>query len=150
MERARTLRWTPVAALLLAACGGPPADPIERLIHDVSEAVEDRDADAVGRRVAEDFRGDGGMSRADALGTVRRYFAAYEKVGVQVFDVQRPDATHLRFRVDFTGKPKDVGGLAGLLPSAAVYEFEVELVGEGDALKVRQASWRQWQPPPSP
>jgi hypothetical protein len=147
MERARTLRWATVAAVLLAACGGPPADPIERLIHDVSEAVEEKDAEAVGKRVAEDFRGVGGMTRTDALATVRRYLLGYESVGVQVFDVQRPDATHLSFRVDFTGKPKDVGGLAGLLPSAAVYEFEVELSGEGDALKVRQASWRPWEPP---
>lgn len=134
-------------ALTLAACGGPPADPVERLIHDVSEAIEDRDAEAVGARVAEDFVGQNGMTRADVIATVRRYLAAYDKVGVQVFEVQRPDDAHLKFRVDFTGKPKDVGGLAGLLPSAAVYEFEVELAGAGDALKVRRGTWREWQPP---
>lgn len=137
-------------ALALSACGGAPRDPVERLIQDVSRAVEDRDADAVGRRVAADFQGQGGMARADAVATVRRYLAGYRSVGVQVFDVQRLDDSHLRFRVDFTGQPKDVGGLAGLLPSSAVYEFEVELAGEGSQLQVRRADWRPWQPPPSP
>jgi hypothetical protein len=137
-------------ALVLAACGGPPADPVERLIHDVSAAVEDRDAKAVGERMAEDFRGPNAMTRADAVATIGSYLAAYQKVGVQVFDVQRPDEAHLRFRVNFTGKAKDVGGLAGLVPSSAVYEFEVELVGAGDALKVRQGSWREWHPAATP
>jgi hypothetical protein len=52
--------------------------------------------------------------------------------------------------VDFTGKPKEIGGLAGLLPSAAVYEFELELAGEGKSLEVVRASWRPWSPPASP
>jgi len=143
-------RAVAVALLLgLVGCGGPPADPVARLIHDVSEAVEDRDAEAVGARLAEDFLGQDGTTRADVIATVRRYLAAYDKVGVQVFAVQRPDDGHLKFRVDFTGKPKDVGGLAGLLPSSAVYEFEVELVGAGEALKVRRGSWREWHPPAS-
>jgi hypothetical protein len=132
------------------ACGGPPADPVDRLIHDVSEAIDDRDAEAVGARVADDFAGQGGMTRADVIATVRRYLALYQDVSVQVFKVERLDDSHLRFRVDFKGKPRDVGGLAGLLPSAVVYEFEVELAGSGDALKVRRGTWREWQPPPSP
>jgi hypothetical protein len=139
-----------LALLLLPACGGAPQDPVDRLIHDVSNAVEDRDAEAVGARVADDFQGQGGTTRADVIATVRRYFAAYEKLGVNVFDVQRVDEKNLKFRVDFTGKPRDVGGLAGLLPSAAVYQFEVELTGSGDALKVRRGTWREWQPAASP
>jgi hypothetical protein len=138
-----------LVVLAVAACGGPPQDPVEGLIRHVSRAVEDRDAAAVGERVTSDFEG-GGMARAEALATVSRYLAGYDSVGVQVFDVQRLDESHLRFRVDFSGKPKDVGGLAGLLPSAAVYQFEVELAGAGNALKIRRASWQPWQPPPSP
>jgi hypothetical protein len=135
-----------MVALAAAACGGPPQDPVDRLIHDVSNAIEDRDADAVGARVADDFEGQGGMTRADVISTVRRYLALYQEVGVQVFAVQRLDETHLKFRVDFTGKPKNVGGLAGLVPSAAVYEFEVELTGEGESLKARRGTWREWRP----
>jgi hypothetical protein len=134
----------------LVACGGPPRDPVERLLHDLSSAVEGRDAAAVGERLAEDFRGEGGMVKAETVTMVRQYLAAYDRVGVQFFDVQRPDPAHVTFRVDFTGKPKEIGGLAGLLPSDAVYEIEMELVGQGDSLKVARAAWRPWSPPASP
>jgi hypothetical protein len=142
-----------VAALMaggLAACGGPPRDPVERLLHDLSSAAEGRDAAAVGERLAEAFRGEGGMTKDEAVATVRKYLAAYDRVGVQIFDVQRPDAARLTFRVDFTGKPKEIGGLAGFLPSAAVYEFDLELAGRGDDLKVAKAAWRPWSPAASP
>lgn len=129
-----------------AACGRAPQEPVEGLIHDVSLAVEARDAAAVGERLAQDFRGEGGMTKSDALGVVRRYFAGYERVDVELYDVQR-EAERLTFRVDFTGKPRDVGGLAGLLPVTAVYEFELELGGEANDLKVQGAAWRPWTPP---
>jgi hypothetical protein len=138
-----------VAAVTLAACG-PSRDPVERLLHGLSSAAEGRDAAAVGERLAEDFRGENGMTKAEAVATVRQYLAGYDHVGVQLFDVQRPGAARVTFRVDFTGKPKEIGGLAGLLPSAAVYEFELELVGEGSDLKVARAAWRPWSPPASP
>ena len=138
------------AGVALAGCGGPPRDPVERLLHDLSSAAEGRDAAAVGKRLAEDFRGEGGTTKAETVAMVRQYLAAYDRVGVQVFDVRRPQNTRVAFRVDFTGKPKEIGGLAGLLPSAAVYEFELELAGEGKSLEVVRASWRPWSPPASP
>jgi hypothetical protein len=155
-----------VALLWLAvcACGRPPRDPVERLIHDVSAAVESGDVAAVGERLEPDFRGEGGMTKADALAAVRRYLAAYERVDVEVYDVswapegedeswapegedERRDEGRLSFRVDFTGKPRDVGGLAGLLPAAALYEFDLELSGRESHLRVRSAEWRPWSPP---
>jgi hypothetical protein len=138
-----------LAALALAACGGPPEDPVERLVHELSSAAQDRDAAAVGEHLAADFRGEGGMGKAEAVATVRRSLAGYDRIGVEVFDLQREEAGRVRFRVDFSGKPKDVGGLAGLLPEAAVYEFELELSGEDSALEVRSAGWRPWTPPAS-
>ena len=142
--------WGAVIAVALASCGGPPRDPVERLLHDLSSAVESRDAAAVGERLAEDFRGEGGMAKAETVAMVRQYLAAYDRVGVQFFDVHRPDATHVTFRVDFTGKPKEIGGLAGLLPSDAVYEIDMELIAEGNSLKVARAAWRPWSPPATP
>ena len=142
-------RLTLLVTIALAACGAPPRDPVERLLHDISEAAEDRDAAAVGERLAEDFRGEGGMRRVEAVATLRRYLAGYDRIGVEVYDLQRAEDGHVTFRADFTGKPKDVGGLAGLLPETAVYEFELELGGEGEELMVQRASWRLWTPPPS-
>jgi hypothetical protein len=137
-------------AVILTACAGAPKDPVARLIQDVSKAVEERDVTAVASRLAEDFQGQAGLGRADTLATVRRFLAGYDSVGVQVFDERRADESHVAFRVNFTGKPKNIGGLAGLLPGSAVYEFELELAGTGADLKVRRASWRPWYPPASP
>lgn len=119
------------------------------MLHDICSAAEDRDAAAVGERLAEDLQGEGGMRKVEAVATVRRYLAGYDRVDVEIYDLQRAEDGRVTFRADFTGKPKDVGGLAGLLPETAVYEFELELAGEGDELKVRRASWRPWTPPPS-
>jgi hypothetical protein len=142
-----------LAALLLLAlvgCSRAPKDPVERLLHDLTRASEERDAPGVGARLDEEFKGDGEMTKADAVAMVRRYFAAYDRVEVAILDVQRTDASRIAFRVDFSGKPKDIGGLAGLLPSAAAYAFELELAGAGNALKVRRAAWRPLAPRSSP
>jgi hypothetical protein len=142
----------------VSACSRPPQDPVERLIHDVSVAVESGDVAAIGARLDPDFRGEGGMTKADALATVRRLLAAYERVDVEVYDVSwTPESEdgprgegHLSFRVDFSGKPKDVGGLAGLLPATAIHEFDVELAGAEPDPTVRRAAWRPWSRPEAP
>lgn len=142
-------RLSLLVTIALAACGAPPRDPVERLLHDISSAAEDRDAAAVGERLAEDFVGEGGVRKVETVAMVRRYVAGYDRIDVEVFDLQQAEGGRVTFRADFTGKPKDVGGLAGLLPGTAVYEFELELAGEGDELKVRHGAWRPWTPPPS-
>lgn len=48
-----------------------------------------------------------------------------------------------RFRASFSGKPKDIQGLAGVLPDAARFRFELTLVDEGGVLKVAKASWQR-------
>ena len=148
---AATVRLVVLGATLLAGCAdAPPQDPVERLLHELTAAAENRDVAAVGEQLGEDFRGEGGLGKADALATFRRYLAGYDSVAVEVYDVQRAEEGYVTFRADFNGKPKDVGGLAGLLPESAIYVFELELDGENGEPKVRRASWRPWTPPPSP
>jgi hypothetical protein len=144
------VRLTLGLALALAACGGPPQDPVERLLHDVESAAENRDAAAVAERLAEDFEGEGRLRKADAVAMLRRYLAGYERVGIEVYELQGQEDGRLTLRADFSGKPRDVGGLAGLLPESVLYEFELELAGQGDELKVRRATWRPWAPQPGP
>ena len=133
-----------VVVFSLVACGGTPRDPVERLIDDISKAAENRDATAVGERLSEDFQGEGGMAKAETIATVRQYLAGYDSVNVDVFDLQRGEAGRVKCRVEFAGKPKEIGGLAALLPATAVYAFELEFASEGKALKIRRASWRPW------
>ncbi|HEY7410839.1 MAG TPA: hypothetical protein VII13_08870 [Vicinamibacteria bacterium] len=134
-------------AAALAGCAKAATDPVEALVHALASAAEDKDADAFALRLAPDFAGDGGMTRAEAQSTLRRYFMAYDSVGITVGELKRPEPTRVAFRVVFNGRPKDVGGLAGLLPGEAVYDFELELAGEGETLTVRRAAWRPWEPP---
>jgi hypothetical protein len=133
-----------VLAFCVAACGGSPRDPVQRLIDDIAKAAESRDAAAVGERLSEDFQGEGGVAKAETIAMARQYLGGYERVTVGVFDLQRGEAGRVKFRVEFAGKPKEVGGLAALLPSTAVYAFELEFAGEGKDLKVRRAAWRPW------
>jgi len=135
-------------ALALIACSRTPADPVRTLVDELAAAAEARDADRFGERLSKDFEG-GGMSRVDSLATLRRYLAAYESVGVEIysFEAERDGGTaRVRCEVDFSGHARKIGGLEGLLPPSAVYRFELEVADEGDAWLVKRARWEQVPP----
>lgn len=146
----RVLRWPApalcaVALATLAACGGPQ-DPIQVLLTDLEKAAERRDADAVVRHLAPDFRASGGLARADVGPLLRRYFAAYEKVNLTVYDIaiERGEGTlRARFRVDFDGRPLQLGGLGGFLPPSAMYRFDLGLRLIEDRWLVADAQWEE-------
>ena len=139
----------PLAAALAAGCGGKK-DPVQALIDDLVDAAEDKSAERIGQRLAEDFRGQNGMGRADAVATVRRYLAGYEKVDLEVYDVsiQRAEgAADVSFRAEFSGRALSIGGLGGLLPPEAMYRFDLHLVEQGGTWKVERAAWEEAAPP---
>jgi hypothetical protein len=107
-------------------------------------AAEDRDAEEVAALLSESFRGKSGLAKADAVATLRRYFAAYETIALTLHEVEvepRPDGATARCLVEFSGGAKQAFGLSGPLPSAAVYRFALELADEGGIWRVRQADW---------
>jgi hypothetical protein len=137
-----------IVALVVAGCGAKK-DPLEVLLADLEEAAEDRDASRIEGRLAEDFSGSGRTTRADVGALLRRYFAAYETVNLEVYDVtiERQEASaRLTFRVDFNGRPLQLGGLAGFLPPAAMYRLDLGLRREGDDWRVASASWEEVVP----
>lgn len=139
-------------ALLAAGCRGE-SDPVQGLLSELQDAAEDRDAERFQKLLSEDFRGAGGVDRAEAAASLRRYFAAYESVGLEVYDVkvdraETSAAVHLR--VDFTGSARRVGGLEGFLPPSASYRFQLALARRGDRWLVTRAEWESALPPPSP
>ena len=131
------------AAMAVTAHCGPPEDPTLALLAALEEAAEDRDADAFGERLSTDFGTQGAMNRAAVLSQLRRYFAAYENVAIEIYDVAlADDATAISFVAEFSGRPRQIGGLSGFLPPGAVYRFELELVEGGPGhLLVRDATW---------
>jgi hypothetical protein len=148
MSLARLGRLGIVASLAagLAACGAPK-DPVQALLDEIVEAAEARDAAAVVAHLAEGFEGKDGMRRGEARATLQRYFAAYRSVDLTLYDLRLEDEQRASFRVDFAGRPRDVGGLAGLLPGSATYSFQLSLLKGPDGLVVEGATWQPWTPP---
>ena len=132
------------AALTAASCSKPSGDPIRALVDEVAAAAEDRDADAVAARLSDAFQGQQALAKADIVAALRRYFAAYESIDLEVFDVLPETAdgvTRVRTRVGFTGTAQKAFGLQGLLPPSAVYTFDFDARDEGGVWRVTRASW---------
>ena len=87
------------------------------------------------------------MGRAEVGGELRRYFSLYKSLEAGLAEVvveRRAGGATVRFRASVAGKPKDIGGLAGLVPDTARYRFELTLVGEGRDLKIAKAAGSPW------
>ncbi len=132
------------AALILAGGCGPARDPVRSALDRMAAAAHARDAADVMANLAADFQAADGSSRADAEELLRRSFAAYESLDVRLEDVriERSEGTaRVRLRVVMTGRPRDVAGLTGLLPSSAKYDFDFRMTRDGKSWKVAWASW---------
>jgi len=148
-----TLRWPALLGLALTAvlgCRGE-SDPVRGLLSELEEAAEDRDSERFQKQLADDFRGAGGIDRAEAAATLRRYFAVYESVSLEVYDVKvdrTETSAEVRLRVDFVGSARRIGGLEGFLPPTASYRFDLTLAPRGDRWVVTRADWPSALPPP--
>ena len=149
MTRVRRLAGAVLAlapALLGAGCGSPK-DPVRATLDAMVRAADARDAGALFERVAPGFSAADGSSRDEARTAVERYFAAYEILDVRIEDVRiergGADAARVRLRARLSGQPRRIGGLEGLVPSSAAYDFDLRLTQEGGAWKV---AWAQWNP----
>jgi hypothetical protein len=132
-----------LSALAAAACSGPPLSPVEQLLADVEAKVEDKDADGLGKLLAPEFTGPGGLKRAGVPAELRRYFFMYDSLDVTFSGplVEGAPPASVKVRVDLSGKPKDVGGLAGLVPDLAAYDLELGLRAEGERLLITRAAY---------
>lgn len=80
--------------------------------------------------------------RADALAQLKRYFAAYESVAIEVYavEVERSgDGARVCCVVEFSGQARKAFGLEGIPPPSAVYRFDLDLADEGGTWRVRGA-----------
>jgi hypothetical protein len=130
-----------VAALL---CCGESGDPVQAALDRMVKAAHNRSAEAFMENLTDDFSGADGMTRAEALSTVRRYFAAYEILDVALSNVtveRAEKAARVRLTADLSGQPQKIGGLEGLVPRSSRYRFELRLVPDGSRFKIAWASW---------
>lgn len=129
----------------LAACRRA-GDPVRAPIEGIAAAAEKRDADAVAAWLSADYRDDYGNGKTEVANEVRRYLFGYDRVGVRLSDVvvePSGDSAIVSFRADLSGTPKQIGGLAGMLPSSGAYRFRVRVVKEGDAWRIAWAAWQE-------
>jgi hypothetical protein len=141
----RALAFHVCVLLLLAPGCREKADPVRATLERVRKAAEARDAAGVLENLTSDFRDDTGGGAGEVSEALRRYFAAYEILNLQIRDLtieRAAEAARARFRVEFSGQPRKIGGLDGLLPSASAYNFDVRLVPDGKRWKVAWAAWQ--------
>ena len=133
-----------VILVIVATLGCRGKDPVDALMADLQKATEDRDADAIEKRLAAGFTGNEGLSRDETLTNLKGYFTAYKRINLDVTQVERSKSgDRVSFRVDFSGQPNAAFGLQDLLPSRASYSFELRFAEEGGVLKIKQAFWQQ-------
>jgi hypothetical protein len=138
---------TLVAALLLVSVAScrKETDPVRATIDALAEASSGRDADAAGDLLATAYADAEHADCAAALLTIRRYFAAYERISTSFSDLQierKPDLARATFTATFDGAPRKLGSLDGMLPRSARVKFEMNLVPEGGRWKVAWAGWQ--------
>ncbi len=131
---------------LVAACGcsRAPTDPVLALLAELESAAEVRDAERFAEGLSETFSTAEGLGKADAIIELKRYFAAYEKVGIETYGVEteREDGeAHVRCVVDFSGDTRKVFGLQGFLPPDATYRFSLDVADEDGTWRVRSVRW---------
>ena len=144
MDRAGGVLRAVAILAMVATPGCGNKDPVDALMADLEEAAEERDTDAIEKRLAAGFTGYEGLSRDETLARLKSYFAAYKQIRLEVTQVERSKSgDRVNFRVDFSGQPNTAFGLQNLLPSTASYSFELRFAEEGGVLKVKQAFWQQ-------
>lgn len=134
--------WTVGACVLalLAGCSPPaPEEALRAAMSGVQESIEQRDAGALRRYLADDFIGPHGMDRDQARRTAALYMMRHQSVGVTMgpldVEMQDPHAT-VRFRAALTG------GSGGLLPDRAnFYQVETGWRMEGGEWRITSARW---------
>jgi len=137
--------WIVVVLVLLASAAACRSkDPVALLMEELEQATEARDVSAFEKRLASSFAGNDRISRDEARATLRRYFAAYERISLDISNMERSESgNRVKFQVSFSGQVNAAFNLQNLLPSTATYDFELRFAQEAGTLKVQKAFWQE-------
>jgi hypothetical protein len=133
-----------------SGCSRKPADPVAALLAELEAAAEARDAERFARGVSAEFKDLDGMDKANTLLLLKRYFAAYESISIDVYgvEIEHGDGeARVRCVVEMKGRTRRLPGLEGFAPPDAAYRFEVGAADEAGVWRVRSARWESTEPP---
>jgi hypothetical protein len=130
-----------LGAVLTLSCARKP--PLAQLLADLEAAVEARDVGNVSKLLAPSFQAQDGLTAERVPEELRRYFFAYESLDVMLSEVVPGGTppTSVSVRADMSGKPKELGALAALAPSAAAFRFHFGLAEKDGRLVITSARW---------
>lgn len=140
VARAGAIAAAGIVLALVMGCARPaPEEALRTAVAGVQQSIEERDAGALRRHLAEDFIGPNGMDRDQARRTAALYMMQHQSVGLTMgpmdVELQEPHAT-VRFRAALTG------GSGRLLPDRAnLYQVETGWRMEGGDWKITSARW---------
>ena len=140
-------RWfVPLVLTLAAACGRAPSpeDEIREVVAGAEAAAEARDAMALRRLVADDYRDARGNGAEDIRRTVHGYLLAHQSVHllVKIEEITFPATRLARLRATVAMVGKEAEGALAWDLAADVYEFDITLAQEGGDWRVARADWR--------
>ncbi len=139
-----------LGAVLLAAVLGMgltacvERDPVEQLLQRVEAAAEDRDADDLGKLLADAFTGSDGTDKTAVVTLARQYFLAWRALDIEIRDLEinrRGDSARARFRMVATGTPSSFGGMSDLVPRKEVLDMDIGARKTPDGWKLTSATW---------
>jgi hypothetical protein len=144
LSRYQRCLWIIGALIIMASgIGCSSKDPLSLLMEDLEDSAEERDLDAFEKHLASNFTCNDTINREEAIAMLRRYFAAYDRIRIDVTEMKRASQNRLSFKVTFSGQVNAPLNLQSLLPSSAEYQFELQLMQEEGALKVQKAFWQE-------
>jgi hypothetical protein len=139
-----------VAAAGSPGCSRKPTDPVVVLLAELAAAAEARDADRFAESLSAQFKTADETGKPDTVLLLKRYFAAYEAVSIDVYgvEIERGEGeARVRCIVEMKGRARKLPGLDGFLPPDAAYRFELGVGDEAGTWRVRGARWESTEPP---
>ena len=128
-------------ALGLAACARtPPEQAVRQQMATLQQAIEARDAAAVGDVLADDFIGNEGMDKQQARRMAAAIFVRYRNVGMNIGPLQVRVHGEAQATVDFTAVASGGGG--ALPESGQVWSVATGWRREGDDWRLVSAEWK--------
>ena len=144
--RFRSFALFAAALSALTACSHGAGDPVQAAVDKLVAAIQDRDADDVGKLLSDDFRTDDGTDKAGAIALVRRDLGVYRSLVITLSNVKIVRASgvaEVTFRAHMVGVPRSLGGLGDLVPGNGAYDVDLRLAERDGKWVVTKAGWAE-------